>query len=288
MPTQTYSRAGWLNLAAFILHLCVFVGVLIWILSSYNAESPGIPTSLFSLVPMGSDGTIKIQQTAPDAPWAIPVLILVFEAVTLFAHFVYFVFPTWYEGMLDKSNNWARWVEYAISSSLMVAIIALSVGVRSFDTIITICLINCVVMLMGDLIEKQLAAKTDPSGQSARASTILAWTLFFTVWYNLAASFTRIVEDSDSKVPAFVSAVFVCMLLCYGSFGVVQAVQLSGGLTDYRKVESTYITLSFVTKIILSFLVVSGMIARPPQKQISDTNNTIKKAHRTGGEPVTE
>jgi len=269
-----YSRTGWLNLAAFILHLCVFVGVLIWILSSYNAESPGIPTSLFSLVPTGPMGsTIKIQQTAPDAPWSIPVLILLFEAVTFFAHFVYFAFPNWYGGMLDKSNNWARWVEYAISSSFMVAIIALSVGVRSFDTIITICVINCVVMLMGDLIEKQLAINTDPSRQSARVLTILAWTLFFTVWYNLAASFTRIVENSDSNVPAFVSAVFACMLLSYGSFGIVQALQLGGGLTDYRKVESTYITLSFVAKIILSFLVVSGMIARPPQKK-STTQTT--------------
>ena len=262
------SNIVWLNLAAFILHLIVFVGVLVWIVSSYNAESPGIQSSLFAIVSTGVNGEeVKPQQISDDAPWAIPVLILLFEFVTLFAHLAYFCMPKWYEGMISNQNNWARWIEYAISSSLMVAIIALSVGVRSFDTIVTICLVNCVVMLLGDLIEKQVAVKTKPSLYNARASTLLAWILFASIWYNLTASFTRVVQDSESKVPSFVIAVFVCMLVSFGSFGIVQAVQVAGALTDYRAAESAYVTLSFVAKTILSLLVVSGLVARSQIKE---------------------
>jgi phosphoglycerol transferase MdoB-like AlkP superfamily enzyme len=257
-------KLQWLNIAAGILHTVVFIGVLIWLITSYKTDKPGVPTSLYATV-VGRPGsaTVELDQVSGDSPWALPVLILLFELITLVAHFCYAGLPDWYNGMISKGNNWARWWEYGISSTLMIAIIALSLGVRDFDTVITLCLVNFVVMRMGDLVEKALGAK----GQGARtyaciAPTIMAWILFVVVWYNLTMTFSRTAKKSGETLPAFVPAIYGIMFVLFGCFGVVQAVQVAGKAKEYRNVETAYVILSFVAKTLLSFLVVSGLVAR--------------------------
>ena len=61
----------------------------------------------------------------------------------------------WYERNLDRSVNYARWIEYSLSASLMVALIAMLAGVWELNALIAIFAVNTAMILFGLLMERR-------------------------------------------------------------------------------------------------------------------------------------
>ena len=60
----------------------------------------------------------------------------------------------WYTRNLQQSRNYARWIEYAVSSSIMIVLIAMITGVSDIAALLAIFGVNACMILFGLLMEK--------------------------------------------------------------------------------------------------------------------------------------
>ena len=63
------------------------------------------------------------------------------------------IYP-WYRQNLDRRVNYARWVEYALSSSVMMVAIAMLVGIYDVVSLIALFSLNAAMILFGWVMER--------------------------------------------------------------------------------------------------------------------------------------
>ena len=61
----------------------------------------------------------------------------------------------WYERNLRRGRNTARWIEYSVSASVMVVLIAMLTGISDIAALIGIFGANAAMILFGLLMERQ-------------------------------------------------------------------------------------------------------------------------------------
>ena len=61
----------------------------------------------------------------------------------------------WYVRSLEARSNYARWIEYSVSASIMIVLIGLFVGIRDLAAVIAIFAANTAMILFGLLMERQ-------------------------------------------------------------------------------------------------------------------------------------
>jgi hypothetical protein len=243
-----YARLRRLNVAVGLVHLVQ--GIAILALSNEFAL-PVLATFL-------EDD--PVQQGAPGQP----ELIFELRVGLLVAVFIFFAAADhllvaspgvvdWYERRLDRRANDARWYEYAISSSLMIVLIAAFVGIWDLAAVVAIFSVNTCMILFGLLMERhQQPGRADWSafwyGTFAGA---VPWLLLG--YYLLAAG---------GEVPGFVYAIYLVQLVLFWSFAgnmVLQYAQV-GRWRDYVFGEHAYILLSLAAKTLLAWLVFANVL----------------------------
>jgi hypothetical protein len=135
------------NLIAGFFHLAQMVVVLV--LSS-DFTLPIV--ARYAAGPPGSDFAEPI--TLLDAP--IGLTVAIFLGLSAFFHFLVASpqFFSRYAAGLAAHRNYFRWVEYSISSSVMIVLIALITGVSDVVAIICLFGVNASMILFGWLQEK--------------------------------------------------------------------------------------------------------------------------------------
>jgi hypothetical protein len=161
------------------------------------------------------------------------------------------VLRRWYERQLDRRANYARWIEYTFSSSLMIALIVALVGVRDLGAIVAIIGVNGAMILFGLLMErKEVPGNTDWSAfWFSSAVGLVPWVI--SIFYFVHAS-----------PPGFVWAIVVFQFILFFSFALNMALQYRqiGRWKDYVAGEYTYIVLSLVAKSLLAWLIFANVI----------------------------
>ena len=165
------------------------------------------------------------------------------------------VFP-WYRRNLLRNRNYARWIEYAISSSIMVVLIAMLPGVSDVAALGAIFAVNATMILFGLLMEHY--------EEPGRPSWLTYWfgVLAGAVpWLLIAVYFAS--PGNPNAPPAFVYAIFVSLFLFFNSFAVNMVLQYRrvGRWKDYLFGESVYILLSLTAKSALAWQVFAGTLA---------------------------
>jgi len=61
----------------------------------------------------------------------------------------------WYERGLARRANYARWVEYSVSASVMIVLVGLFVGIRDLAAVAAVFAANTAMILFGLLMERQ-------------------------------------------------------------------------------------------------------------------------------------
>jgi hypothetical protein len=193
---------------------------------------------------------------AGDLPFGI--LVASFLFLSAIAHFI-IAFPKTnkvYNDCIQKGYNPFRWYEYALSSSIMIVLIAALFGVYAIDTLILIFLLNACMNLFGYLMEKM----------NLQADKV-SWTPF--VFGSLAGIGPWIVialsafGNSDlSEVPWFVFAITFSYFFFFNLFPINMVLQYKkvGRWANYLYGERVYIVLSLVAKTVLAWLVFSGVM----------------------------
>jgi hypothetical protein len=165
----------------------------------------------------------------------------------------------WYVEHLKKGMNPARFYEYALSSSLMIVLIGMLVGIWDLGTMILLFGLNAMMNLFGILMElhNQSTKKTNwTSFVYGCLAGIIPWIVI--VMYFLGA-----ISSSGAKPPAFVYAIIPTIFVFFNIFAVNMVLQYRkvGRWKDYLFGERVYIVLSLVAKTALAWQIFAGTLA---------------------------
>ncbi|MGD0146085.1 MAG: heliorhodopsin HeR [Nitrososphaerales archaeon] len=164
-----------------------------------------------------------------------------------------------YNENLAKGMNPYRWYEYAFSSSIMIALIALFSGVWDFWSLAMIFALNAMMIMFGYLMEKvnQWTEKTDWS------AFIIGCISGAIPWIVLIANFIGLATSTSLPTPTFVYLIVVIYFVLFNSFAVNMILQYKGvgRWKDYLYGERVYIVLSLVAKSVLAWIVFVGIFA---------------------------
>ena len=190
----------------------------------------------------------------------IGVIVASFPLLSALAHFIIaFVKNNKYNENLKKGMNPYRWYEYAFSSSIMIALIALFLGVWDFWSLVMIFTLNAMMIMFGYLMEKlnQYTKKTDWS------AFILGTISGGLPWVVLYAYFIASILSTGLEVPTFVYAIIFVYFIVFNIFALNMVLQYKGigRWKDYLYGERFYIILSLAAKTILAWLVFIGIFA---------------------------
>ena len=172
----------------------------------------------------------------PDPTLAYNLLfgpaVAVFLLLSAIAHFSLATFGyRWYVKNLKMGMNPARFYEYALSSSLMIVLIAMLVGIWDMGTLIALFGVNAMMNLFGIMMElhNQTTKKTD-------------WTAF---------------------IYGFVYAIIPTIFVFFNIFALNMYLQYKkvGRWKDYLFGERMYIVLSLLAKTVLAWLIFAGTLA---------------------------
>ena len=183
-----------------------------------------------------------------------------FLLISAVAHF--YLSTIGYENYIEnlkKGMNPVRFYEYALSSSLMIVLIGMLIGLWDLGAIILIFTLNATMNLFGIMMEKYNihTQKVD-------------WTAFiygciagFVPWVVIMLYFLGAVNSGDAKPPDFVYAIVPTLFVFFNIFAINMVLQYKkvGRWKDYLFGERTYIVLSLVSKSILAWIIFAGTLA---------------------------
>ena len=197
--------------------------------------------------------------TLLDTPVGLAVAI--FLGLSAFFHFLVASpqFFARYATGLAQSRNYFRWVEYSISSSVMIVLIAQICGVTDVVAIISIFGVNASMILFGWLQEKY-----ETPGNGGWIPFIFGCIAGIVPWIGLLFYVLAIGGPGNTKAPAFVYGIVISLFVLFNTFAIVQYLQYKkvGKWSDYIRGEKTYITLSLVAKSALAWQIFASTLVQ--------------------------
>jgi hypothetical protein len=157
---------------------------------------------------------------------------------------------------LGENRNYARWIEYAISSSLMMVIIAMLPGISDIAALLGIFFVNAGMILFG-LVMEHYEQPGNPNWLSYSFGVLLG----IVPWVAVAIYLWS--PTTDASPPAFVYGIFFSIFIFFNSFAINMILQYRriGPWRNYLVGESTYILLSLIAKSALAWQVFAGTLA---------------------------
>jgi len=255
IPADTLRKLARLrkfNIIAAVLHFVQFIFMIAAGSAVKNFADFKLPITKAFLV-MSPQGflmqKVEVLGFCPIAPLVAIFFLLsaVFQGATVIG-----CFNTVYNKDLLRGVNRYRWYEYALSSSLMIVIIAMFVGVSDVGEIILIFFINASMNLFG------LLQETMNSGKQSVDWTpfVFGWVPAFPPWLVI---FLHL--GWSTQPPGFVYGIFASYLILFNTFPLNMLLQYMrvGKWADYMYGEFVYIILSLVAKTLLGWLVFGGL-----------------------------
>lgn len=165
-----------------------------------------------------------------------------------------------YVSGLKKSINKYRWIEYSLSASLMIVLIAILSGVFDLSTLLLMFGVTAIMNLMGLVMEvhnqdtKQTNWLSYWVGVLAGALPWIVIAIYF--WASATA------PGASSGPPNFVYFIWISIFLFFNSFAINMALQYKkwGKWSDYLYGERVYIWLSLGAKSILIWQIYAGTL----------------------------
>jgi hypothetical protein len=211
-------------------------------------------------VPSGPPGT-PITETVTFFELSFPVAIAAFLFLAAVDHLAMAApgVRGWYEANLLRGINVARWVEYSISASLMIVLIALLTGIDNLYALMGLFGVNAAMILFG-LVMEQVNRDRDE---------VNWWPFWFgciagaVPWIVITVAIVTTATQSSGEIPTFVYVIWVTLFALFNCFAVNQWLQYrgKGRFADYLYGEKVYLVLSLVAKTALAWQIFAGTLA---------------------------
>lgn len=205
---------------------------------------------------LANDPVAVRRPTLPEEVWSVPIgpAVALFLLLAAVDHLVVSApgLHRWYERGLERRANYARWIEYSVSASIMIVLIGMLVGIRDLAALVAIFGANTAMILFGLLMERQQRPGEADWSAFWFGSLVGAVPWALVVVY-LAAGATA---------PAFVYAIVIVQLVLFFSFALNMALQYRrvGRWQSYEFGEVVYIVLSVGAKSLLAWLVFANVL----------------------------
>lgn len=185
---------------------------------------------------------------------ALANMIASFFAITAGFHLLYALNPSnIYLNAVKNGNNYLRWLEYSMSATVMIVIIAALSGVKDIKAVFLLATSAVGMIATGQWFETA-------SGNARWIPIIAGFVLLAGIFLVINSAFQDRVRDARAagfEVPSWIGAIVLVMFMFYASFGFVPIINMFfGGM--YRRYEYAYLTLSLASKATLGLLVAFG------------------------------
>ncbi len=240
----------------------------------YNLVAAAVHAAQAALVvALANDFTLPVTATYLEGPPGTtpgdtvtllesPIGLAVAGFLALSAVFHVVVASPWffprYRAGLAQGHNYFRWVEYSLSSSIMIVLIAQLTGIADAVALLAIFGVNASMILFGWLQEKYHQA-----GDGGWVPFIFGCIAGVVPWLGVVLYVLAPGSTTDAEPPAFVYGIIVSLFVFFNTFAVNQWLQYKqvGRWRDYLVGERAYITLSLVAKSALAWQVFGGTLA---------------------------
>lgn len=238
------------NISAGLLHFASLIAVLVL---SNNFALP--VTATYMTGPPGSTFTSPILLFSTNVSYTVAL----FLGLSAFFHFLVSskkFFPKYSEG-LKQNRNIFRWVEYSLSSSVMIFLIAQINGISDYATLLAIFGVNVSMILFGWLQEKYAQL-----GDGQWLPFIFGCIAGIIPWIIIAIQLFSPGGPTGATAPSFVYAIVFSLFAFFNCFALVQYKQYraKGKWANYLRGEKTYIILSFVAKSLLAWQIFAATL----------------------------
>lgn len=186
-------------------------------------------------------------------------IVAAFLFISAIAHFLLAtVLYKWYVRNLKRNINYARWYEYAVSSSLMIVVIAMLCGMYDLSSLILIFALNAMMIFFGLVMElhNQITKKTNwTSFVFGCIAGIVPWIVIFLY-------FQGAVSSVGDVIPKFVYGILASIFVFFNIFAINMVLQYKkvGRWKNYLYGEVIYILLSLIAKSALAWQIFSGTL----------------------------
>jgi len=238
---RTNLIAGCVHLAQGVVILAISNSFALPVQAAYMAGPPG-----------SSEPRQVIQLFELRTAWAVAAFFF------LSAIFHLAIAGPWWKGYLanlDRSRNPYRWVEYSLSASIMIVLIAQITGIEDVAALIALFGVNASMIAFGWIQERyeRPGGSLTPFWLGCGAG-IVPW---------LAIGVYLIGPGAHTHAPGFVYGIYVSLFLFFNVFALNQWLQYRkvGRWADYLVGERTYLVLSLVAKSLLAWQIYAPTLA---------------------------
>lgn len=290
-----------INLSAAILHFVLaisFGSYFVYLNNKYpNSPVQGIETSVREH---------ELQYTSPDTlnatitrTWVsseksvfdiknIQYLLVSFFFITGCFHLFYYFtngsiedkgIGSVYTRVIDNKNNYFRWIEYSITATMMLYIIAYSSGVKDIEVYSLLAATNVAMIAQGQFVETAVRDGKDWVSPMLVGFLLLIFE-FICIFRALQKRFAEInnyitshpIASNGFKVPSWLSYLGIIIFILFSSFGLIS---IYGAYCNvkYETVETLYIIFSFIAKATLGFFMSFGLSQRQTNQTITNNPN---------------
>jgi hypothetical protein len=237
--------AGVVHLAQMVLILVLATDFTLPVTASYLQGPPGSAMS------------------DPVVLWDVRIAggVALFFGLSALFHFIVaspWFFPRYTAGLRAQRNIF-RWVEYSLSSSVMIVLIAQILGVMDVTALIALFGVNASMILFGWLQEKyeQPGAGMLPFVFGCIAG-IVPWLAFLVLILEPGST-------TGNEIPGFVYGILISLFVLFNCFALVQFLQYRrvGKWSNYLRGEWAYIVLSLIAKSALAWQIFAGTLIPP-------------------------
>ncbi|AXT84592.1 hypothetical protein C6I20_04875 [Aeromicrobium sp. A1-2] len=247
---QQIGRLRSFNLVMGLVH-AVSASVMLALSSSFSIDV----ISLFQNAQPGAELDPARLESVGGLP--IAALTVSFLYISAFFHLLIASPLGWRRYELEIANgiNRFRWVEYSISSTLMIVAIALLPGIQDIAALVAIAGANVAMILFGWIMEV--------ANPPERKST---WWTPFTMGSVAGAvpwiAITIYLIGGGSNVPNFVYGIFVSIFVLFNCFAINQWLQYRGRgrWASYLFGERVYAWLSLTAKSVLAWQIFANTL----------------------------
>ena len=246
--SSTLTRLRPYNLAAGCLHLGQAVAIVVL------ANSFSLPVRATYMT--GPPGHNVGHQTVTLFNLSFAWTIAAFFALSALAHFTV-AGPGWdsYKVQLLKCRNPYRWLEYSLSASIMIVLIAMLVGINDIAALLALVGVNASMIGFGWMQERY-----ENPGEGLGPFWI-GCVAGIVPWIAIAIYLAG--PGANQHVPGFVYGIFFSLFVFFNCFAINQLLQYQrvGKWSNYLVGERAYVTLSLIAKSLLAWQIFASTLA---------------------------
>ena len=246
-------RLRWANLAAAAFH---FVSAVLFLLIATEFDLPitaSFPTQDPALTETLFPPEILTEVTIGYGVAAFSLLSAAFHLLVATAA------RRTYDRAIAATQNPFRWIEYSLSSTLMIVLIVMLLGDYDIGALIGVAAANIAMILFGWLMERH---NTPGAADIDWAPFVFGCIAGIAPWIIGAVYFAGSLGNAQDAVPTWVWALFISVFVMFNCFAANQFLQYRGvgPWRSYVFGEGAYIALSFVAKTLLIWQVYFGTV----------------------------